>query len=118
MSRPGNKLAALDEEENTLSRSSAFRSGSSEGRKGRSLADLASSVPEVSLHRGNSSGYRKLDPTLEAKVIRFTREKLLALRPRPDPDHVGPPDNLRHLVDNPILSQVPLDPGTCIFRLV
>jgi hypothetical protein len=114
MSRPVNKFAALDddEEETALSRTPVFRSVSSEGRKGRSLADLVSTVPEISLHRGNLSGYRKLDPTLEAKVIRFTREKLLALRPRPDPDQVGPPDNLRHLEDNPILSAVPLDPGT------
>lgn len=45
-----------------------------------------------------------------SNVIRFTREKLLALRPRPDPNLIGPPPNLKHLEDNPILSQQPLDP--------
>jgi hypothetical protein len=47
-------------------------------------------------------------------VTRFTREKLLALRPRPEDDG-GPPEDLKHLDGNPILSAEPLDPGEYLF---
>ena len=121
-----NKFAALDDDEDEvpLARSPPFRSGSfghpksPSGPKGRSLADLASNVPEPTTigGRAHSAGYRgaaiRSDSFSEStKVIRFTREKLLALRPKPDPNSVGPPQNLQHLEDNPILSQEPLDPG-------
>ncbi len=121
-----NKFAALDDDEDDLplGRSPPFRSVPSFGQpkspsnlKGRSLADLASTVPDTaSIGRAHSTGYRsaatRSDSISESSnVIRFTREKLLALRPRPDPNLIGPPLNLKHLEDNPILSQQPLDPG-------
>lgn len=115
-----NKFAALDDDEDEvpLARSPPFRSGSfghpksPSGPKGRSLADLASNVPEPTTigGRAHSAGYRSDSFSESTKVVRFTREKLLALRPRPDPNLVGPPQNLQHLEDNPILSQEPLDP--------
>jgi hypothetical protein len=116
-----NKFAALDDDEDEvpLARSPPFRSASfghpksPSGPKGRSLADLASNVPEPTTigGRAHSAGYRSDSFSESTKVVRFTREKLLALRPRPDPNLVGPPQNLQHLEDNPILSQEPLDPG-------
>ena len=121
-----NKFAALDDDEDDLplGRTPPFRSVPSFGHpksppnpKGRSLADLASTVPDPAIiPRPHSTGYRaaatRSDSVSESShVIRFTREKLLALRPRPDPDLIGPPENLKHLEDNPILSQEPLDPG-------
>ena len=120
-----NKFAALDDDDDDVvpTRTPPFRTASfghpksPSGPKGRSLADLASNVPESAIGRAHSVGYRGAitrsdsfsEPTI--KVLRFTREKLLALRPRPDPNMVGPPDSLTHLDDNPILSQEALDPG-------
>jgi hypothetical protein len=132
--RPSNKFAALDDDDDEVvasasssksgaQRTPPFRSGSfgadrkspSSGPRGsgRSLASLAATVPEASIGRANSAGYRaaRSDSFSEAaKVTRFTREKLLALRPRPEDDG-GPPEDLKHLAGNPILSAVPLDPG-------
>eukprot|EP00543_Licmophora_paradoxa_P014002 CAMPEP_0202457786 /NCGR_PEP_ID=MMETSP1360-20130828/14702_1 /ASSEMBLY_ACC=CAM_ASM_000848 /TAXON_ID=515479 /ORGANISM="Licmophora paradoxa, Strain CCMP2313" /LENGTH=1088 /DNA_ID=CAMNT_0049077949 /DNA_START=115 /DNA_END=3381 /DNA_ORIENTATION=+ len=45
----------------------------------------------------------------ERKVIRFTREKLLALRPRPDTT-TSIPEKLKHLEGVPIIAKEPLDP--------
>lgn len=113
------------------SRSEAFRSSfggrsSSTGNKppGRSLADLAARVPEPPggvARRAQSGGGRfpnvrapsdtangtdgyKPDP----KVIRFTREKLLSMRPVPK--DMGLPDLLQELEGTPIVSTAPQDP--------
>lgn len=120
--------------------------GPRNSKGGRSLADLASKVPE-GVARSASTGYapevtgahprggRRYstgDPTADQQnepprpqrsyepsdykkavdasvVIRYTREKLLALRPRPKMDVPFPPD---HLKDQPaaLFSDVPQDP--------
>ncbi|KAL3918038.1 MAG: hypothetical protein SGILL_004434 [Bacillariaceae sp.] len=122
------------------SRSEAFRSSfnrsASTGAKaaGRSLADLAAKAPESSTagrrHSSFGEGGRagtgrfpgnrpgeggqpggsidsyKPDP----KVVRYTREKLLSLRPAPRGDDPGPPDVLKPLEGSVILSLTAQDP--------
>ena len=46
-----------------------------------------------------------------AKVIRYTREKLLALRPRQAPSAEFPPPHLKHVDATVLLSETPQDPG-------
>jgi hypothetical protein len=46
----------------------------------------------------------------DKKVIRFTREKLLSMRPRTDPNVIRP-DVLNVLDGLPLLSKDPIDPG-------
>mmetsp|Transcript_1756 Transcript_1756/g.2322 ORF Transcript_1756/g.2322 Transcript_1756/m.2322 type:complete len:1071 (+) Transcript_1756:209-3421(+) len=101
---------------------------------GRSLSELASRLPSTTpttssssgrphvgthSHRGgfeepstgnNSrmSGLRS-EPTEEEKTVRFTRERLLSMRPRPDSD-IKPPSSLHPLNGSPLLSEEPLDP--------
>lgn len=85
--------------------------------KGRSLADLAARVPEASHPaRTQSTGTGRFPSRSDSglppdtKVIRFTREKLLALRPTPaTPDDV--PESLLPLSNLPIVSSQALDPG-------
>lgn len=129
------------------SRGEAFRSSYTSGggrnsKGGRSLADLASKVPE-GVPRSSSTGYtgeerggprgRRYstgDPTIDddppqrssepsayrkaveaAKVIQYTREKLLALRPRPAMDLGSPPPHLKHVEAPALFSELPQDPG-------
>ncbi len=47
-----------------------------------------------------------------AKIIRFTREKLLSLRPRPT-GNGGLPDVLEHLEGSVVITNEPQDPGMC-----
>ena len=105
---------------------------------GRSLADLAaglspaSSGPSSGLSRSSSTGYRSSGDHDRggggsgigdgvsrgggsggdggAKVIRYTREKLLSLRPVPKEDE-GPPAILKHLEGSVVISKAPQDPG-------
>uniref|UniRef100_A0A7S4QU95 GYF domain-containing protein n=2 Tax=Ditylum brightwellii TaxID=49249 RepID=A0A7S4QU95_9STRA len=91
---------------------------------GRSLADLAARVPASPMGRSHAS-YRSTSsddgggsgrissgfPRGESgKVIRFTREKLMSLRPVPKPDAEAPPFHLKQFEGAPILSKVPQDP--------
>lgn len=122
------------------SRSEAFRSSFRPPGGGRTLADLAARVPEApGLPRSHSTGYaattnnsgrfsglRSSDPNAaaaaaaagggsiaekaEAKIIRYTREKLLSMRPPPKPD-AEPPAELKGIEGSVILSKAPLDPG-------
>lgn len=46
-----------------------------------------------------------------AKVICYTREKLLALRPRPAMDLGSPPPHLKHVEAPALFSELPQDPG-------
>ena len=46
-----------------------------------------------------------------ANVIRYTREKLLALRPRPAMDLGFPPPHLKHVEAPALFSELPQDPG-------
>lgn len=46
-----------------------------------------------------------------AKVIRYTREKLLSMRPRPDLSAGFPPPHLAHVDAVALLSETPQDPG-------
>ncbi|KAL3924439.1 MAG: hypothetical protein SGILL_001050 [Bacillariaceae sp.] len=120
------------------SRSEAFRSSfnrsSATGAKaaGRSLAALAAKAPEASTtgrrHSAYAEGARagtgrfpragdagapggaidsyKPDP----KVVRYTREKLLSLRPGTRGEDPGPPDVLKPLEDAVVLSPTAQDP--------
>jgi len=118
------------------SRSEAFRSSfnrsSSTGTRpsGRSLADLAARVPEPagppvrrssafdpnrpggsgrsrSVSEG-SNGVDNFKP--DPKVIRYTREKLLSIRPVPKDKEY--PDTLKEHNGSPVLTDDPQDPGT------
>lgn len=97
------------------------RSSSSVQGKPRSLADLAASAPPprrntLAAHsegrfpdRGERGGGDRGGVEGE-KVIRYTREKLLSLRPRPS-DGEGLPDCLKGMEGSVIVSSKPLDPG-------
>lgn len=160
--RDSNKFSALQDDDDVPpmskpdgaggnSRSEAFRSSfnrsSSVGQKppGRSLADLASRIPEAAGpgSRRSAAGFERGAPgsgsgrfsglgggrtsdssapsgaaaagSIDAykpdpKVIRFTREKLLAMRPTPNPAD-GPPASLKHMEGSVFLSKEPQDPG-------
>eukprot|EP00934_Nitzschia_sp_Nitz4_P002864 Nitzschia sp. Nitz4//scaffold22_size323478//313194//316554//NITZ4_000596-RA/size323478-processed-gene-0.430-mRNA-1//1//CDS//3329543204//2854//frame0 len=143
----GNKFAVLDDEEGGASksderasgnpRSEAFRSSfnrsSSTGSRpsGRSLADLAASVPDSgpTVRRGTPFEGRtgrfpysrpyaegggppssldsfKPDPS----VVRYTREKLLSMRPVPKPGVDSMPQQLIELKDTVFVSKESQDP--------
>jgi len=117
------------------SRSEAFRSSfgrsQSTGNKppGRSLADLAARVPEPAAgpgrrsfetraatggtgrfqnYRSNSEGVVGENYKPDPKVIRYTREKLLSMRPVPQDE--GLPELLKEVDGLAILSKTPQDP--------
>jgi hypothetical protein len=114
-----NKFALLDEDEDIMIHgdtedSKRFQTviRSTPNKMGRSLADLAARAPE-----GAAGAKPTAKPTMihteskdETKIIRITREKILALRPRPIPN-AEPPECLLHLEGCPIISKEPLDPG-------
>ena len=95
----------------------AYRSSSMGGGGGRSLAELASRVGSRSRSQGSSydDSNRSNNPEEYKKIIRFTREKLLSLRPRPKGFI---PSALKHLEGNLILSDEPQDPGRFYFCFV
>lgn len=122
------------------SRSEAFRSSfsrtssSANKAQGRSLADLAARVPDnaatgrrtnyeargtgsgrftglktgdqVASSAGGSNDTFKPDP----KVIRYTREKLLSMRPPTELSMQALPSTLNHFEGSSILSETPQDP--------
>eukprot|EP00529_Nitzschia_sp_RCC80_P003590 CAMPEP_0113513930 /NCGR_PEP_ID=MMETSP0014_2-20120614/40133_1 /TAXON_ID=2857 /ORGANISM="Nitzschia sp." /LENGTH=1130 /DNA_ID=CAMNT_0000410383 /DNA_START=105 /DNA_END=3497 /DNA_ORIENTATION=+ /assembly_acc=CAM_ASM_000159 len=129
------------------SRSEAFRSsfkrnsstGDRPGRQGRSLADLAASVPEgtappgrrhTALYEGKAGGgggpgrFSGLRSSVDAgapggfidsykpdpKVIRHTREKLLSLRPPPARDGSDRPDTIKAIEETGIVTTTSQDP--------
>jgi len=130
-------------------RSNYQGSGGRPSKSGRSLADLASKMPE-GIPRSASTGFtaseappgvprggRRFstgDPAIDsqkdlpnessaykqavdaANVIRYTREKLLALRPRPNLDASFPPPILQHIDTTALFSEKPQDPGTYNFK--
>lgn len=115
-----NKFALLDDDEDIMFHdentedSKRFQKvlRSTPNKAGRSLADLAARAPE-----GAAGTKPTAKPTTihteqkeETKIIRITREKLLALRPIPIPN-AEPPECLHHLEGCPIISKEPLDPG-------
>ncbi|GFH61637.1 hypothetical protein CTEN210_18113 [Chaetoceros tenuissimus] len=123
------KVAVPDSPKRFSSRSEGLRSAGATGgafqKKGRSLADLASRFPSSGKdrerstghsnrserdghHKSSSSGYLK-DFVDDKKVIRYTRERLLSMRPRVESDAVRP-DVLKVLDGIGVLSDVPLDP--------
>mmetsp|Transcript_20038 Transcript_20038/g.41899 ORF Transcript_20038/g.41899 Transcript_20038/m.41899 type:complete len:1092 (-) Transcript_20038:300-3575(-) len=126
-----NKFSALDDDEDVIegdrppapkgnSRSEALRQGlgsrsSSTGKSlgGRRLADLAASAP-TDRPTGYSGGGGRYGargapaPIDEGKIIRFTREKLLSMRPAA-PSNILP-DDLKPLAGNVIISEEPQDP--------
>lgn len=122
---------------------SSFGRSASTGTKpaGRSLADLAARVPESaaggrrhSAFEGRPSGTGRFshlraagetgagppgvaapDPYKpDPKVIRFTRERLLSMRPPPIGDIELPPD-LKLVEGAPIISTLPQDPGELLY---
>jgi hypothetical protein len=113
-----NKFALLDEDEDIMMNgdtedSKRFPAVVRQSSKtGRSLADLAARAPEAPPPgKPANSTIGRADSREEAKVIRITREKLLALRPRPIPG-AEPPACLKHLEGTALISKEPLDPGT------
>lgn len=94
---------------------------------GRSLSDLASRLPAAAPERSTRSGSRGADDTNESgrsasfkefddkNVIRFTREKLLSMRPRVDPNNSVVPEVLSSLENSLLLSASPQDPGKCCY---
>lgn len=92
-------------------------------KSGRSLADLVASKPHTNMSRTQSSGanpYRssnergttsgggdRNNDDVDKKVIRYTREKLLSLRPQPGE---GMPSYLKHLLSTVVLSDAPQEP--------
>ncbi|KAL7495872.1 hypothetical protein ACHAWT_004205 [Skeletonema menzelii] len=73
------------------------------GERGGNSSDIQRS-------RSGSGGGGSLDhDDGGAKIIRFTREKLLSLRPRPTGD-VGLPDVLKHLEGSVVVASEPQDP--------
>ena len=128
-------------------RTSFSRSSSGPKPSGRSLADLAAQVPENSSagrrhisnyesrssgSSGRFSGLRPGDHVSSAtsastdsykpdpKVIRYTREKLLSMRPPSQYGDQSLPANLHHLEGSAVVSKVPQDPGvyTCLDALL
>lgn len=116
------------------SRSEAFRSSfgrsSSTGTRppGRSLADLAARVPEppgpaakrhtsldprtasTGRFRSTSEGGNGIDSYKpDPKAIRYTREKLLSIRPVPRDETL--PELLKDQEGAPVLASAPQDPG-------
>lgn len=76
------------------------------GERGGTSSDIQRS-------RSGSGGGVSLEEDVDVgvKVIRYTREKLLSLRPRPRGADEGLPDVLKHLEGNVIISSEPQDPG-------
>lgn len=119
---------------------SSFNRSASTGTKpsGRSLADLAARVPEgapgISATRRQPPAYegaksggttrfsamRASDPAIpsgmidsykpDPKIIRYTREKLLSLRPALKGEDPGPPECLKELEGSVIISPIVQDP--------
>lgn len=134
---PGNGKG--DDKPSGNSRSEAFRSSfsrsASTGEKrggGRSLADLAARVPESAVtgrrHSANYEGTRRSSESRfsmrsgessgstdtykpDPKVVRYTREKLLSMRPSPRGPDPGPPAGMSHVEGAVIVSQECQDPG-------
>ena len=130
-----NAFAALDDDEeaaaaasnhaiiNNNTRSEALRgsgptaSGKPSGRSLSELAARAPGVPETQARAGGGGGrFERLrsDSNVsegglkpEPKVIRFTRERLLSMRPAPLSE---PPQSLKELIGNSILSEEAQDP--------
>jgi hypothetical protein len=111
-------------------------SSSSKGTAtGRTLADLASRLPSSSgtgtggrtgsVNRRSGSGddtYGGMTGRVsssreyveEKNVVRYTREKLLSMRPSTDPSAIRP-EGLKVLDGTPLLSPEPLDPGMYLY---
>jgi hypothetical protein len=132
-----NKFAALDDDEELAadasnfkneegprenSRSEALRTGpsgrtpsigSSSKVSGRSLADLAARAPDKprSSSRGPETSTAPIadEPVIaaKAKVVRFTRERLLSMRPSP---LSAPPPHMKGIEGTVILSLEPQEP--------
>ena len=113
------------------------RSASKGSGSGRSLADLVSRFPSSGNMGSGSSGRISSAPSAfedghdhghgnrrsslnlldDKKVIRFTREKLLSMRPRTDPNATRP-EVLKILDGMPLLSKEPLDPGKYFYGIL
>jgi hypothetical protein len=127
----------------SFNRSSSTGSGKPPGR---SLADLAARVPEppapeVRRTSGGSGGYQgrgsgparftgvrpgEGSPSAassettyksDAKVIQYTREKLLSMRAPPQAGE-EPPESLKHMEGTVILSKTPQDPGKWMLNIL
>ena len=113
------------------SSSSSYSNSSSIPYKstGRSLADLAARTPATGISRSHSGNYsntnsisntsmgssrdRSVMPIaddVDRKIIRYTRERLLSMRPQPNIS-AGLPNVLKHLVSTAIVTKAPQDPG-------
>lgn len=118
---------------NSMSRasSSSYSNSSPSPYKstGRSLADLAARTPATGISRSHSGSYSNTNSSsnismgsssrdrpvmsiaddVDRKIIRFTRERLLSMRPQPNIS-AGLPNVLKHLVSTAIVTKAPQDP--------
>lgn len=78
--------------------------GGGRGGTGDPVADAANGRPP----RNELSEYKKAVEA--AKAVRYTREKLLSIRPRPSPDS-SLPEQLKNADVALLLSDAPQDPG-------
>ena len=113
---PGRSLADL---------ASRYTSGSGRTQNHRDVHPHGHSHSHGSTHREEStSGTGRLsslrggaDLSEEKKIVRFTRERLLSMRPRPEAD-VAPPSSLGCLEGTALMSNEPLDPGTYLLTIL
>jgi hypothetical protein len=77
--------------------------------RGGGTGDPTQDALESRPPRNEPSAYKQAVDS--AKVIRYTREKLLSMRPRPDVNAGFPPPHLAHVDAVALLSETPQDPG-------
>jgi len=102
------------------SRNSSNSSSGAFKSTGRSLADLAARTPSGGASRTHSGGYRssgdgggfsreRPNDDADKKIIRYTRERLLSMRPQPrDPDNI--PSHLKYLQATSIVAKSAQEP--------
>lgn len=115
--KPGRSLADLAARvPGSSGRSSGYRGSTTGPEDGGALGGRASGV-RGEFTSGDASGYGKDGSTSlgsaspgGGKVVRYTREKLLSIRPQPKPGAENPPSMLKHLEGTVILAKEAQDP--------
>mmetsp|Transcript_22589 Transcript_22589/g.27610 ORF Transcript_22589/g.27610 Transcript_22589/m.27610 type:complete len:1391 (-) Transcript_22589:215-4387(-) len=105
----GHRAGSLGHSSHHHSRIDGASGGGDSGGDTRSGSMDASSLYPSYRRRSDSGGAEQQPPEVQKKVTRFTRERLLAIRPDPSPDAVLP-DVLVHLEGTVILAKEPQEP--------
>ena len=124
-SRSGRSLAdlAAQQQSSSMTRSHSTHASSSGGGGGSSggggrRGSLASAFEDRASSRGGGSSILAAMAD-EKNVIRYTREKLLSMRPRPDPSSSSRPATLESILGGTaLLSDTPLDPGKSLVLIL